>query len=129
MYICYDRFTYPYSCMAMLQFSQPGLGFHSRVARRRGVLLDEGSLNLSKYYFPQELDIGLCVESMGRWMEVKLHHRKRPPKHHGRNRVFGFHQYEYESVFVLELLAWLSNCTAWFFQMSGEVNYVMVLLS
>ena len=61
------------------------------------------------------------------------------PKHHDVDWVFGFNPYEYESVlrltskhtetFVLELPPWILNNIICSFQISGEMNCVMVLLS
>ena len=106
----------------------------------RVLLPDVGSSSSLPLYFHKELDVLLGFESEAKREDEWKHNAcitSDIPKHHDVNWLTGFHQYEsilrlthkHAEFFLLELLIWMSNTKAYQFEISGDVNYIMMLLS
>ena len=87
-------------------FSQPRRVFSWLCGLAKGpvaicrVFQQTSSQSRSAYFF-QAFDIGLCIKCETMWEDIQRHNvtiSSDHPKYHYMNWVFGFYQYEYESV-------------------------------
>ena len=129
--------------MVLEIFSLPTLVSSACVACCRVLMPDIGSsssqpLNPGRNYFLlQALNVGLHVKTEDLWEDEWKHNITISTNHcihHNLDWVFGFHQYEsvltvtpkHSEIFILEPLAWMLSSTACCFQISGEVNCIII---